>query len=176
MDCIAQFAKDTGRNCLPPIKPMHKFPVSNVVDAVRFMRKGDHIGKIVIEMPDDPAELVAVNGEETCLLSKTSTYLLVGGLGGLGRATASWMVAMGARKFCFLSRSAGDSELDKAFIAELESRGCEAVTVKGNVSILDDVKKAIRLSPSKIAGVVQLSMVTQVSFSVANWLYFPWQS
>ena len=38
-----------------------------------------------------------------------AAYLLVGGLGGLGRAVSLWMAERGARHLTYLSRSAGDS-------------------------------------------------------------------
>lgn len=90
-----------------------------------------------------------------------STYLLVGGVGGLGRSIATWMVERGARSFTFLSRNAGRSEVSRALFAELESMGCTVTAVAGSVDQTEDVQKAIQVSKSTIKGVFQLAMVLQ---------------
>jgi len=73
---------------------------------------------------------------------------MVGGLGGLGKSVARWMVERGARSFCFLSRSAGMSDQDQAFFKELESQGCSVATVAGSVAEMAHVEKAIEISPT----------------------------
>ncbi|KFY63469.1 hypothetical protein V497_01989, partial [Pseudogymnoascus sp. VKM F-4516 (FW-969)] len=47
-ETIALYAK----GCLQPISPVHSFDAENVEEAFRFMQKGQHIGKIVLTMPD----------------------------------------------------------------------------------------------------------------------------
>jgi len=88
--------------------------------------------------------------------------LLSGGIGGLGRALATWMVERGARHLIFLSRSAGVSEESKSLSDELESMGCSITMVKGGVDNIEDVKKAIEASFRPIKGVFQLAMVQRV--------------
>ncbi|RYO74154.1 hypothetical protein DL762_010548 [Monosporascus cannonballus] len=90
-----------------------------------------------------------------------STYLLVGGIGGLGRSIATWVAERGARKLTFLSRNAGQSEISRALFTELESMGCTVTAVAGRVDRMDDVQRAIRESKSSIKGVFQLAMVLQ---------------
>lgn len=160
---------------IEPIRPIHTFTIDQLADAMRFMKKGDHIGKIVITMPESPASALAPtkdaqaktktrNGGESSRLrfSAASTYLMVGGMGGLGRIVTRWMVDKGARHFCFLSRSAGKSGEDRALLEELRSQGCCAVAVAGSVAEMADVKRAIASAPSSIAGVLQMSMVIRV--------------
>ncbi|PHH92051.1 hypothetical protein CDD83_9169 [Cordyceps sp. RAO-2017] len=144
---------------IKPIQPIHEYPVQNLPDAVRFMRTGEHIGKIVATIPGNPASIPATNVAGPGLLSDTSTYLLVGGLGGLGKAVTRWLVERGARSLCFLSRSAGASEQDQVFFRELESQGCRVATVAGSVADMADVRKAVEAAPTLIGGVLQLSMV-----------------
>lgn len=146
-----------------PIEPIHTFSADRISDAIRFMKKGEHMGKIVITMPEDTKSIVSTKAPESSLLSDTATYLVVGGLGGLGKSVTRWMIERGARNFCFLSRSAGQSEKDKSFLVELESQGCKAIAVTGSVAEMEDVKRAMDLSPSPIAGVLQMSMVIRVS-------------
>jgi NAD(P)-dependent dehydrogenase (short-subunit alcohol dehydrogenase family) len=91
----------------------------------------------------------------------TASYLLVGGLGGLGRAIAVWMVEPGARHLVFLSPSAGARPIHNELIHELESMGCSVQLVRGSVSDLEDVKKAVAAAivMAPLKGVYQMSMV-----------------
>lgn len=126
------------------------------------MRSGQHMGKIVVTMPNDVSEIPSIQPPQEIKLSSSSTYLLVGGLGGLGKAVAAWMVEKGAKSFVFLSRSAGESAEDKDFLQELESQGCSAIAVRGSVVRIEDIEKAIQVAPTPIAGLIQLSMVLRV--------------
>lgn len=146
-----------------PIRPVKVFSAKQVVDAFRYMQAGQHIGKIVINMTESAQELQAQPKSQEMRFSAEASYLLVGGLGGLGRAVSTWMVERGARNLVYLSRSAGTTAEDKAFVKELEAQGCIAVTVAGSVTSLEDVQRAIALAQKPIAGVMQLSMTLRVS-------------
>lgn len=157
---------------IEPIRPVKVFSAKQVVDAFRYMQTGQHIGKIVINMAESAQELQAQPKSQEMEFSAEASYLLVGGLGGLGRAVSTWMVERGARNLVYLSRSAGTTVEDKAFVRELEAQGCVAVTVAGSVTSLDDVRRAIALTQKPIAGVMQLSMTLRVSFKTR----FEWTS
>ncbi|KAB8251287.1 KR domain-containing protein [Aspergillus flavus] len=90
--------------------------------------------------------------------SPDASYLLVGGLGGVGRAISTWMVENGARHLTYLSRSAGTSPADKAFIKELQELGCSVECVRGSVAIIEDVRKAITRCRMPLKGVFQMSL------------------
>ncbi|KAL4998919.1 hypothetical protein BDV10DRAFT_200929 [Aspergillus recurvatus] len=144
------------------IKPMviaDTFAASDVRDAFRFMQGGQHIGKIVITMPEDPELLRSTQSKPEVTLRDDRSYLLVGGLGGLGRAVATWMVQHGARHLIFLSRSAGDTSNTAAFQEELEAQGCQVQFVAGSVVKVDDVHRAVRNASMPIAGAINMSMV-----------------
>lgn len=166
-----QYADLISSKAIKPIEFIHVFPANKVSEAFRFMQKGQHIGKVVVSLPNESEELSdserlpVVKAIQSVPLSASGTYLIVGGLGGLGRAVTTWLVENGARSFSFLSRSAGKSERDEAFFRELKSQGCSVAAVAGSVAEMDDVKRAIATSPSPIAGVLQMSMVYAVSYA-----------
>jgi NAD(P)-dependent dehydrogenase (short-subunit alcohol dehydrogenase family)/aryl carrier-like protein len=91
--------------------------------------------------------------------SNSASYLLVGGLGGLGRAISRWMVEQGARELIHLSRSAGESSEIHSFVEELCSVGCQVQLVAGDVTTPEDVTRAIFAASHPLKGVLQLSMV-----------------
>lgn len=81
---------------IAPIRPITAFDATELEDAMRFMQKGVHIGKIVVNMPSDADQLVAQPKRAGFELPGQSSYLLIGGLGGLGQAIAVWMAEAGA--------------------------------------------------------------------------------
>jgi len=130
------------------------------------MQKGQHIGKIIVTMSDSSDDKNTVLHTAPTRLPlrvrHDAAYLLAGGLGGLGRAVATYLVECGARYLIFLSRSAGSSESDKSFLAELARQDCNVDVIAGSVANLTDVKLAVVRTIATgrhIAGVLQLSMV-----------------
>ncbi|PGH00300.1 hypothetical protein AJ80_09194 [Polytolypa hystricis UAMH7299] len=144
---------------IDPISPITVFDAAHISDAFRYMQKGQHIGKIVVNFPDESAPLPETRKKEQARFSPTASYLLVGGLGGLGRSVSTWMVEYGARNFVYLSRSAGASDGDTHFFEELEAQGCRVTSVAGSVANLADVQRAVELCGDEIGGVIQMSMV-----------------
>ncbi|KAF7159618.1 hypothetical protein CNMCM5623_004998 [Aspergillus felis] len=128
---------------IKPIQPLTVFEAGREQDAFRYMQSGENIGKIVLRFPETQEVLPTRKTLPRASFSAGSSYLLAGGLGGLGKSIASWMVDNGARQLVFLSRSAGKSEEDQAFLRELEDLGCNATAICG----------------TPLAGVIQLSMV-----------------
>jgi hypothetical protein len=91
-----------------------------------------------------------------------SCYLLVGGLGGLGRMVSTWMVENGARNIMFFSRSAKEGPETTPFFDQLRSQGCEVTFFAGDVTSLADVEGAVKQATKPIAGVMQMSAVMRV--------------
>lgn len=114
-------------------------------------------------MPADPSRLQSVATPQAVKFKSDRTYLLVGGLGGLGKSVSNCMVENGARHIMYLSRFAGDSEQDKRFIGEIESQECAAQAIKGSVTSLQDVYRAVEQAAMPIAGVFLMTMVLRVS-------------
>lgn len=162
---MVQFVDWYKGNKIRPIRPIKVFGASEVVEAFKYMQSGKHMGKIVIQMPKAGEQLSSESTQIPAKLSTTKSYLLAGGLGGIGRAVANWLVEKGARHLIFLSRSAGRLPDHRQFVCELERQGCEVEMVAGDVSRLDDVTSALsRAAGRVIGGVIQMSMVLQVCF------------
>ena len=148
---------------IKPIAPIKEFKAIEVEAAMRYMQKGQHIGKIIVTFPENPTELEATTKTRDLTLRSDVSYLSIGGLGGLGRSIASWLVERGARHLIFLSRSAGSVNSEDPYIKELAARGCSVQTFSGSVSNMNDVKKVVASAAKPIAGVLQASMVLNVS-------------
>ena len=96
-----------------------------------------------------------------------ATYLIAGGLGGLGRAITRWMVSRGARNFILLSRSGVKGKVAIDLIEELQSQGVKIAASPCDVSIEDEVSTALekyRSTMPPVRGCIQASMVLKVGF------------
>lgn len=109
-------------------------------------------------------------------LDPTATYLLSGGLGGLGPNIADTMYAAGARHLVFLSRSGARTPDQKAVLKKLEAQGCRATALACDVSDANDMQKTMNLAARenwKIKGVIQCAMVLRDSV-LENMTYDKW--
>ncbi|KAF7548169.1 hypothetical protein G7Z17_g7234 [Cylindrodendrum hubeiense] len=160
---------------IQPIDPIKVFDAADIEASFRYMQKGTHLGKIVVAIPENARSLPVSLKPPQTELNPSATYLLVGGLGGLGRAVATWMVERGARHLLFFSRSAGQSPRDQAFFQELQSQGCTAQAVRGSVTDRADVERVMASAPADnpINGVLQMSMVLRdkpfADMDLADW-------
>lgn len=148
---------------LEPIRPMQVFDATSIEEAFRFMQQGKHIGKLVVRMPQDSSLLRTGAMKQPLAVRPNASYLLVGGLGGLGRALSTWLAERGAKNLIYLSPNAGKGPHDAILVEELKALGCTAQLVPGSVAELSDVQRAVKLARLPIAGVVQMSMVLRVS-------------
>lgn len=96
-------------------------------------------------------------------LDPNATYLIAGGLGGLGRSAARWMAGKGARNLILLSRSGPNSSVASDLLKELKGRGVNVATPKCDVSCPESLSIALKqctLPPFK--GCLQGTMVLRV--------------
>ncbi len=148
-EVVAEFAEKS----LEPL-PLRTFRIPQIVEALRHMARAEHIGKVVIEAvaENDP-------GERRLALSAEATYLVTGGLGGLGLKLAQWLVDGGARNLVLLGRSAPSEEachqlesLRKA-VANVVVRRCDV----GNRSEVAAVLAEIRGDLPPLRGIFHLA-------------------
>lgn len=150
-------------NKIRPIRPIKVFHSDAILEAFRYMQQGLHLGKIVVSLRDADGQVnVSQNVQRRTKQARfdgSSSYLLIGGLGGLGRSISTWMVERGACHLIYLSRSAGSDQKHQEFAKELASMGCRADFVRGDVTRLEDVTKAVTYAQGRLKGILQLSMV-----------------
>ena len=140
------------------------------------MQSGHHKGKVIIRMPESPSELHVTSTQGSITFPSNVSYILVGGLGDVGRVLVQWMVRQGARELVILSRSTGRIERERSFIKELEAQDCQIITIAGDVAKLEDVKTAVSSCTKPLAGVINLALSLHVCsrtvhcFSSLTWL------
>ncbi|RCI14484.1 hypothetical protein L249_6098 [Ophiocordyceps polyrhachis-furcata BCC 54312] len=156
------------------------FPVTNMwgfdqaQEAFKAMLQGNHIGKMTISVPDDVSSIPTIPQMTARLrLRPDHSYLLVGGTGGLGMATSTWLAEKGARHLIFLSRSAGNTSACHNLIDELGALGCAVQMVRGDAANPADVEKAVKQAAKPIAGVINFAMVLK-NIDVFNMTFSDW--
>lgn len=109
------------------------------------------------------------------LFDPNATYMITGGLGGLGRAIAVWLAEQGACNLLFLSPSAGLKPGHYQIFTELESLGCTSIAVQGAVQSEADVRSAIQAAKAPIKGVLHLSMQLRDA-PISDMTYDDWRA
>src|SRR6202012_2270579 len=98
--------------------PVETFELDAVADAMRHMAQAKHVGKIVLRISADADTCKTVAPP----FSAEGTYLITGGLGGLGLETARWLARSGVRHLALSGRNA-PGEAAQRCIRELEGHG-----------------------------------------------------
>ena len=155
--------------------PHRSFPIARVADAFHGMAKAEHTGKLV----------VALEGKETTPIAPSSkryapwvgdrrspspptfradaTYLVTGGLGGIGLMLARWLVEQGARHLVLVGRSGASAAAEEG-ISALTRLGAEVRVERADVAQeepLGEVFRAIDRSMPPLAGVFHCAAVLE---------------
>lgn len=148
-----------------PITPLSVFPVSQVEAGFRSLQSGKNLGKIAITFGADDTVQAVPSKLPEALLRDDSSYLIIGGTGGLGRSMTRWMARKGAKHIVLASRSSSISDEVKKLIAELSKEGIEVLVQQCDVAKPQDVDQLVAgTSQSRpIRGVIHSAMVLHVS-------------
>jgi NADPH:quinone reductase-like Zn-dependent oxidoreductase/malonyl CoA-acyl carrier protein transacylase/ubiquinone/menaquinone biosynthesis C-methylase UbiE len=169
---VQKVLKEIIRLChekaIKPVYPVTSYSISDMETAMRQMQRGTHIGKLVlVPGPDDEVKVVS-RSHSLSLDGPESTYMIAGGLGGIGHAIALSMIEKGAKNILITSRSAvshpnaaGLAQRAKADGCNVYVRNCDISNEESLVKLLTDC--AGTMPP--IRGVIQAAMHLDVSYS-----------
>lgn len=177
---------------ISPVQPLNIFPLSEMEGAFRLIQAGKHSGKVVLQAQADVAVKVgsvsffSVHEQSLTMeiqalprpiaaakFAEDASYLIVGGLGGLGRAMCRWMATCKCKHIIVISRSGMEGKNVRSLIAELASLDVKLVVYPcdvGNLHQLEQtlIRCATEMPP--IRGVIQSAMVIEVWSSFKNLL------
>ena len=165
-DLLRRVAAGVAQGAWAP-PPVRTFPAADTAAAVRCLAKGRQIGKVVISLEAGVSlaagAVPALHTGVECALEfqAEATYLITGGLGGLGRAVATWLVEQGARHLVLMGRSAPSAAAQQT-LDGLRKAGAHVVVARGDVARADDVAsviESIRMSMPPLRGVVHAAGV-----------------
>ncbi|OQE08795.1 hypothetical protein PENVUL_c008G03992 [Penicillium vulpinum] len=150
------------KNEIQPLSDITTFSYADLSKGFHLAKKGEHFHKIVL-VPgnDDIVPIAPPRFLGTKLFQAQKTYLLVGGLGGVGRTLSQWMIRKGARSLAFFSRSGDDQTEAKATVAWLQERDISVTVYRGDVTNIQDVQNCVKKIGISLGGVIHAAMVIQ---------------
>ncbi|KAI3555024.1 beta-ketoacyl synthase domain-containing protein [Colletotrichum abscissum] len=150
-----------SQRAIKPIAPMTTFPFEDVAGAFRYMRAAKHVGKIVLSAKDkaDKPTVMVRPAIRRFDLPQTTSILIVGGLKGLCGSLAVYLAQKGAKHLVILARGGYDDERSQAVLKNIHAQGAKVDLVRGDVSVLEDVRRAFKSSSVPVSGVIQGAMV-----------------
>jgi acyl transferase domain-containing protein/NADPH:quinone reductase-like Zn-dependent oxidoreductase/acyl carrier protein len=123
--------------------PFRAFPVGEVARAFQFMAQGHHIGKVLLQF--DPLPMVRQEGYRSSRVRFRGdvTYLVTGGLRGLGFAFAGHLCRRGARNLVLTSLSGECSEEVESILAGLRAEGVRILVRRSDVASETDLSELL---------------------------------
>ncbi|MDN5202950.1 SDR family NAD(P)-dependent oxidoreductase [Fulvivirgaceae bacterium BMA10] len=141
--------------------PNKIFHITELSDALKYMSKGTHIGKITVKMDQEPITMLPSN---TLELDPEATYLITGGASGFGLSLAKLLVDKGAKHLALVSRSGCKSEADWEIVRSLENKGVQVHLMKSDITSTKDIRllmNIIRDTMPPLRGVIHSAAVLE---------------
>ena len=108
-------------------------PLSEADSAIREMSAAQHIGKLVLTVPHGLQTDVVVPPTRAGVFRKDGSYIVTGGVGGLGLFLAAVMASAGCGRIILSSRSQPNPQAQKT-IERLRSNGADIVVECGSIA------------------------------------------
>lgn len=161
---------------IKPTRPFSATDVSKLDQALLGFSKGTHIGKLVVTFQNPDSLVKMMPSAPAARFDAEASYIITGGLGGLGRSIISWMADRGAQNIWVLSRSGASSSEAQAVIKKLAARSVLVRTVACDVGKREQVMHAIQQASSDrpLKGIVH-SAVSYQDLSFDKLSFERWQ-
>ncbi|KAL8735751.1 MAG: hypothetical protein Q9166_000614 [cf. Caloplaca sp. 2 TL-2023] len=151
---------------IQPVHPLNVFSLSDIESAFRLIQAGKHTGKVILQADEETIVKALPPPTSSIPFVKDASYIVVGGLGGLGRAICHWMASRDCKNIILLSRSGMKSAHAASVKYELDSKGVKLAVYECDVSDrlqLDSVLSLCTKEMPQIKGVIHSAMVIRVS-------------
>lgn len=144
--------------------PVTAMPIGDIEKAFRLMQSRKHTGKIVLEASDESTVQAKV---QPLQLRADGTYIIVGGLGSLGKHLCGHLQANGARHIALFTRQSYASSVKAKMEKELTDFPDAIVKIMtcdvGNASVVEQVARELCKSMPPVRGILHGGMVLSVS-------------
>ena len=155
----------SGQELLTPVR--FECPIQSLDKAIAHIQENPYLGVCEITTSpghDEKVSVVRHSPERplSFVIDPQGTYVLAGGLGGLGRSISDLLVANGAKHLVYLSRSGVSKKGLLAYFESLKAKGVEARSYAVDICNGKALKKcigAIRADVPPIRGVFQCAAV-----------------
>ncbi|MBY0442944.1 MAG: SDR family NAD(P)-dependent oxidoreductase, partial [Mycobacteriaceae bacterium] len=131
-DLLSTVYQLTADGVLPLPESTH-YPLAEAATAIRMMSNAEHTGKLVLDIPHTGSSSAVVPPAQTRVFRGDGSYLITGGLGGLGLFLAEKMAAAGCGRIVLTSRSA-PSPAALEIIERIRAAGTDVVVECGDIA------------------------------------------
>ncbi|KAL8817183.1 MAG: hypothetical protein Q9223_003938 [Gallowayella weberi] len=144
------------------VYPITTFPIVDIEEAFRLIQAHKHMEKVALEMHEE----ALVKGSDPLSLDIDGTYIIAGGLGGLGREVAQMISAYGARNIQLRRRRTLLASQWSKLEAELGSVGTN-IRIKtcqvADATAVQDIPNRREKTMPPVHGVIQVARILQIS-------------
>lgn len=122
--------------------PFTRFPIEDVVGAFEAVFRAAHMGRIVLDLRDQTPKLLP-RKPDTAPVRPGHSYLISGGFGGFGLATARSLARAGATHLILAGRSGATTEVARAQIEALRAADVDVWEERIDISDYDQVSDLV---------------------------------
>ena len=152
---------------ITPIRPVATSDISQLDQTLLSFSRGTHLGKLVVTYkPTSPVRMVVTPPPVS--FDPEASYIITGGLSGLGKSIVQWMSDRGARDLVVLSRRGASAPEAQILIDNMAERGVHLRAVSCDLGSRTEVAQAIQQTSSirQVKGVVHCAVLYRdISFS-----------
>ncbi|KAI2770922.1 hypothetical protein CBS147339_8237 [Penicillium roqueforti] len=135
------------------------YHVSHIQEAMTAIKTRQHV---VVHVEQSDLVKATLPRATQPLFHSDASYMLVGGLGGIGREVALWMAKNGAKSLIFVNRSGLSKSQSQATVKNLAEEGIQVTTRACDISDETEVQRMLQdisCGMPPIRGLIQAAMV-----------------
>ena len=147
--CRSMLAEIVQLHTEKKIEPVSTFavPMTEAKRALDHLRGKSALETVCIEFPT--TDILAAPSIDRAIVKANATYLITGGLGGLGLEVLKWLADGGARSIVLLGRSAPNQNATEA-IEAVRARGVEVQVMSADITATADVARILDAIAGKL--------------------------
>ena len=126
---------------LPMPKSTH-YPLADAATTIRVMSAAEHTGKLILDIPRTGRSSVVLPAEQAPVFRRDGSYIITGGLGGLGLFLAEKMAAAGAGRIVLNARSEPTVKTLEV-IERIRSIGSDVAVECGDIAQADTAERLV---------------------------------
>ena len=146
-----------------PLPEVTHYPLQDGATAIRVMGAAEHTGKLVLDVPHTGELSVVVPPEEVSAFRSDGSYVITGGLGGLGLFLAEQMADEGCGRIVLNGRSE-PGPAARTVIERIRSRGVQVEVETGDITdpaVADRLVAAATATGLPLRGVLHRAAVIE---------------
>ena len=158
-DSAMNFLRHDFTKCASPVRI---FGLGEAEEAFHLIEARKHMGKTVLSFSRNDTIAVLRAPNQSFRLRSDATYLLIGGLGAVGRVLARLLVIHGAQNLAFVSRSGVNSDNAQNLMQELDAKNVRTKVYCCDIAQEDSLAAALAqcsVDLPQVQGVIQCATV-----------------